>query len=121
MKKNKIIYWTSTILVSVAMLISGSIYLYDPSIIEAAHPDMGFPDYFKMELGVAKVLGAIALLLPMVPNKIKDFAYAGFTIILISAFIAHVAIDDGIKDMVMPLIILGIMVVSYRYRNKLKM
>ncbi len=120
MKKNKIIYWTSTSIVAVSLLISGVIYIVNPAILEAAHPNMGFPGFFKMELGVCKILGALAILLPMVPTKIKEFGYAGFAIILLSAFYTHIALYEPFGDIIKPLIIFGIMAVSYIYWNKLK-
>lgn len=55
---------------------------------------LGYPDYFRIELGCAKLLGILALLIPMVPNKIKEWAYAGFGIVLISAIIAHTSVPD---------------------------
>jgi hypothetical protein len=61
-------------------------------------PHLGFPDYFRIELGAGKLLGAIALILPFVPRKVKEFAYAGFTIIFVSAFIAHLASGDTCGD-----------------------
>lgn len=118
--KNRIIYWASTCLVAFPLLCSGIIYLVNPSIIESAHPNMGFPDYFKTELGVAKILGALALLLPISMDKIKEFAYAGFTIVLFSAFITHIAINDTIKDILIPIIIFCILAISYIYWNKIK-
>jgi putative oxidoreductase len=56
---------------------------------------LGFPaSYFRVELSWAKVAGVVALLLPMVPARLKEWAYAGFAINLISAIIAHLSISD---------------------------
>lgn len=120
MKSHKIIYWISTCVVGLSMLTSGAIYLFNPSIIEAFHPNMGFPDYFKTELGVAKILGALVLLLPFFHAKIKEFAYGGFAIILFSAFYTHISINDAIKDIAVPLFVLGLLVVSYVYWKKME-
>jgi len=54
----------------------------------------GFPDYFRLELGIAKFLGAIALILPWTPDEIKEVAYAGFTITFVSKFIDHLSRGD---------------------------
>jgi len=118
MTKNKIIYWASTCLVAIPLLCSGVIYLLNPSIIESAHPNMGFPGYFKTELGVAKILGSVALLIPL-PSRVKGFAYSGITIVLISAFITHLSIGDTLKDILIPLFILSILAVSYIYKQKI--
>jgi len=56
----------------------------------------GFPGYFRIELAWAKFAGVAALLLPMVPGRIKEWAYAGFAITLVSALIAHFALGEGI-------------------------
>ena len=64
-----------------------------PQVAEAfAH--LGFPDYFRVELALAKLLGVVLLLAP-VPSRLKEWAYAGFAITLVSALIAHLAVGDG--------------------------
>lgn len=93
MKKYTLIYWISTGLLSAFMLFSAYNYLTNPDI-KGAFAGLGFTeDYFRIELAVAKILGALALLLPFVPKGIKNFAYAGFTINIVSAIIAHIAKD----------------------------
>lgn len=92
-KTNKIIYWTSTGLFSAAMIFSGYSYLTVPEIA-GAFSGLGFTeDYFRIELAIAKTLGALALIIPFVPKWMKNFAYAGFTINLVSATIAHIVMD----------------------------
>ncbi len=66
----------------------------------------------------SKILGALALLIPTVPTRMKEFAYFGFTITLISAIIAHSSSGDGISS-IDPLVFLGISIVSYLYFNKI--
>ena len=64
-----------------------------PQVAQAfAH--LGFPDYFRIELALAKLLGVVLLLAP-VPARLKEWAYAGFAITLGSALIAHFAVGDG--------------------------
>lgn len=59
-----------------------------------AFSGLGFTeDYFRIELAIAKTLGALALIIPFVPKWMKNFAYAGFTINLVSATIAHIVMD----------------------------
>jgi len=57
---------------------------------------LGFPAYFRIELSWAKLAGVAALLVPMVPARLKEWAYAGFAITLVSALIAHLAVGDGV-------------------------
>jgi hypothetical protein len=117
MKKETIIYWATTGIISVMMLFSGYSYFTNPDM-KAAFEHTGFPDFFRVELGVAKILGAAALLLPMVPTTIKNFAYAGFAIVLASASFAHFSIGDPMSAVVTPLVILGLLAVSYIYSSK---
>jgi VIT1/CCC1 family predicted Fe2+/Mn2+ transporter len=118
MKKNKTIYWTTTGIISLMMLFSAFNYFTNAEMKEA-FIHLGFPDYFRIELGFAKALGAIVLLLPMVSYRLKEFTYAGFAITLISAGIAHVSSGDPIAISAVPMVILGILTVSYIYYNKI--
>ena|SRR5690606_24443561 len=91
MKNYKLIFWISTGLFSAFMLFSAYGYLTSEEM-KGAFTYLGFPaDSFRIQLAVAKVLGVAALLLPFVPKTLKGLAYAGFTINLISALIAHIA------------------------------
>lgn len=119
MNKNKIIYWTTTGIISVMMVFSAYGYFSNPDM-KAAFVHLGFPDYFRIELGVLKVLGALALILPQVPNKIKSFAYFGFALTFVSAFIAHTASGEPMSVAAAPIVFLVILVVSNIYNNKIK-
>ena len=118
MKKDKIIFWITTGLVSLMMLYSAYSYLTNEQI-KGAFVHLGFPPYFRIELAVAKTLGAIALVLPFIPNLVRAFAYIGFGITFISAFIAHVSSGDPFSYAVMPLIFLALLAISYNYSHKL--
>lgn len=117
MNKDKLIFWLTTGIVSSMMLFSAFSYLTNVDIKEGfAH--FGFPSYFRIELAIAKILGAIALLLPLIPNTLKEFAYTGFTITFISAFIAHLSSGDQLSVALMPVLFLLILGVSYIYFHK---
>lgn len=88
MRKNKIIYWISTGFFCAFLFLTSISYFTDPKFIEI-FKHLGFPQYFRIELGVAKILGVLILLIPQVPAKVKEWAYAGFGITLISGAIAH--------------------------------
>jgi hypothetical protein len=122
MKTAKIVYWTTTGIVCCAMLFGAvNFNLPDPiGPMKGGFVHLGFPNYFKIELTVAKILGALALLIPNIPSKIKEFAYCGITITLVSASIAHFSSGDGVMFVVDPLIFLSILSVSYCYFNKIK-
>ncbi len=117
MKRDSIIYWVTTGLVCAIMLFSAYGYFTSPDM-KAAFVHLGFPSYFREELGIAKILGVLALLVPTVPAKLKEFAYFGFALVFISAIIAHLSSGDGVGAAVMPFVFLGILSVSYAYRNK---
>ena len=121
MTKDKMIYWTTTAIVCSVMVFSAiNFNLKEPlGPMKGAFAHLGFPDYFRIELTVAKALGVLALLIPSSPLKMKEFAYFGFAITLISASIAHFCSGDSILFVVDPLMFLGALVVSYLYFNKL--
>jgi hypothetical protein len=114
---SKIIYWISTGLVSAMMLFSGFAYFTNPEVAQGfAH--MGFKDFFRVELGVAKLLGAVVLLVPVLPSRIREWAFAGFAITFVSAAIAHTAIGDPVSAAITPLVALALLVVSHIYYFK---
>ena len=114
MKKEKIIFWVTTGIVSLMMLFSAFNYLTNEEM-KAAFVHLGFPLYFRIELAIAKILGAITLVIPFIPGKVKQFAYSGFAITFVSAFIAHLSSDDPISVAIMPIIFLVLLSISYFY------
>lgn len=120
MRSTKIIYWIFT----------GIIFAFDSVIpaltsntqlaIDSIHR-LGFPDYFRVELTIFKVLGGIILILPMVPRRYKEWAYAGFAINFISATVANTATYGFGGYAIIPLVILAMLVVSYITYNKISL
>ena len=86
-------YWIATVLLCLQMGFTAYAQLSLPQVAEA-FTHLGFPDYFRVELSWAKLLGVVLLLAP-VPARLKEWAYAGFAITLGSAVIAHLAIGEG--------------------------
>jgi hypothetical protein len=117
MKRDRIVYWTSTGIIASIMLLSAYYFCFSDEA-KGAFAHLGFPGYFRVELTVAKALGALAVLIPAVPNRVKEFAYFGIAITIGSAVIAHAASGDGISHVIDPLIIFGILIVSYVYHHK---
>jgi len=76
---------------------------------------LGYPDYLMTILGVAKLLGVLALLAPGFP-LLKEWAYAGFTFDMLGASASHAFVKDTPSSIVLPLVILGIGAVSYHFR-----
>jgi uncharacterized membrane protein YphA (DoxX/SURF4 family) len=120
MKLLKIAYWATTGLVAAMMTFSAYAYIAKPEMKTGFH-HLGFPDYFRMELAIAKLLGAIVLLAP-VQARFKEWAYAGFGIVFISAFIAHSASGDPAANGTSALVFLALMAVSYvTYHKRLRL
>ena len=92
-KAKTIVYWIVTALFCLQMSFTAYAQLRLPQVAEA-FTHLGFPDYFRVELSWAKLLGVVLLLAP-VPARLKEWAYAGFAIDLASALIAHFAVGDG--------------------------
>ena len=111
MKATKITYWVSTAILSIMMLYTAYAYLTQDAMVQAFR-HLGYPDYFRIELAIGKVLGAILLIVP-VSAKIKEWVYAGFVITFVSAFIAHTASGDPVNYRVMPVIFLALLIASY--------
>jgi DoxX-like family len=115
--KDQIIYWTTTGIMFGVMVWSAINFAFNPAMAGAfAH--LGLPNWFRWELTTAKFVGAWALLIPMVPHRIKEFAYAGFAITLVSASIAHLSSGDPVYYPIAHLAFLGSLVVSYLYYHK---
>jgi uncharacterized membrane protein len=107
----KIIYWVSTGLVAAMSLFAGFAYLSGSPQAVQGFAHVGYPQQLRIILGIAKPLGAIALLVPGL-GKLKEWAYAGFTFAWVSAFVAHYLANDGAKAFT-PLILLALLAVSY--------
>jgi hypothetical protein len=128
LKKDKVIYWTSTGIVAAVMIFSIVNFVFNdhfpfPNGPEGSFQHLLLPHYFKIELVTAKIIGLFALLVPGVPRLIKQFAYFGFGLTLISAAVAHYSVGDVRNHSVIyvldPLSFFVLLVVSYVYWNKL--
>jgi hypothetical protein len=110
----KVTYWLTTILVAALSVLAAYGYLSgSPQSVEG-FTHVGYPQQLRIILGIAKPLGAIALIVPGMV-KLKEWSYAGFTFAWISAFIAHYLAKDGAKAFA-PLVFLVILAVSYLTR-----
>ena len=118
-KSTKIIFWTATIIIALMEgVIPISTWIFAPQNMTFGTKALGYPDYFAYSLVIAKVLGVIAIVYPKTPSKAKEWAYAGLAFSLIFAFISHSCVDRNLGYMIMPLVILGILAISYTYNQK---
>jgi DoxX-like protein len=121
-KRNKIIYWISTIWLASGMLATGILQLFKAKAEGALAPPrvygithLGYPVYFLTILGVWKILGVIALLIPKSP-LLKEWAYAGFFFTMSGAVFSHIALGDPMKELFPSLLLLLLTVVSWYLR-----
>lgn len=118
MKALKTIYGITTCLIVLGMLFSVYNYFFNAAL-KAAFVHLGFPDWFRVELAIAKLLGALTLVIPTIPPRVKEWAYTGFFINFFSAFLSHFEVSDPIFNQVAPLFFLVLLVVSYVSFHKL--
>jgi hypothetical protein len=121
MKKNKIIFWIATTIIFLweGLMPLGTL-LFKPEFATVGTRPLGYPDYFAYALIVCKALGATVLMLPMLPGKLREWAYAGLTFNLIFAVISHVAVDKNISYILMPVVVGAILAVSYIFNQKIR-
>ena len=118
-KRNKIIYWIATIWLSLGMLSTGAAQLFKvrgdgPGRVDSM-TQLGYPVYFVTILGLCKILGVIALLIPKFP-LLKEWAYAGFFFMMSGAFFTHIAAGNSMSEMFPSLLLLMLTVVSWYFR-----
>lgn len=121
MKKNKTIFWIATAILILweAAMPLGTL-LFAPEYATVGTRPLGYPDYFAHALIICKVLGVFAIAYPRIQGKLKEWAYAGLSFNLIFAFISHAYVDKNIGYMLMPLVVLGVLALSYIYNNKIQ-
>lgn len=112
--QNKVLYWTAKIFISSFILLSAYLTYAQPEGIR----QLGFPDYFRIELVIAKITGAIVLLLPFTPVRIKEWVYAGFIISMSSGLIAHICSHDPLSKIIFVSADLILVLMSIRYVSK---
>lgn len=121
-KRVKIIYWIATLWLSLGMTATAILQLSKIEAEGAVAPPgvygikyLGYPVYFLTILGVWKILGVVAVLVPKFP-LIKEWAYAGFIFIMSGAIISHIAVGDSVNEMWPSLLLLVLTVLSWYFR-----
>ena len=116
-KRNKIIYWSATVLI---FLFEGVLpaLTSQTKLAKEGITHLGYPEYFGNAFVVFKVLGALVLIIPKIPNRVKEWAYAGFAFDFIFAFISLCVVDGFVGQTFFPLIVFGVLIVSYIFYHK---
>ena len=115
MSRKQIAFWGATGLVAIEALYGAFTYLTAAPVAVERFEHVGYPQQLRVLLGVAKLAGAIVLLLPRRPT-LKEWAYAGFTFTWIAATVAHYLAGDGPLS-VLPVALIGVLAVSYVTRS----
>lgn len=110
--KLRVLYWISTVLVVLVMASGGVVDALRTESALHVFRDLGYPDYFSVILGVAKVLGVLALLVP-VPRTLREWAYAGFTFDVTAAILSLFARGYPPSAQVVPVVSLAMVLLSH--------
>ncbi len=111
------IYWTTTIIISAFLLLSSYTYFFSKTTIEGLK-ELGFPNFFRIQLGILKLIAAILLIVPNIPIILKEWSYAGVSLFFITALVAHIAHKDSIFITMLLFILIAIHAMSYHYYHK---
>lgn len=119
MKKLNITYWIVNALFCVFMIFSsiGGITLH-PDAVAMLHDHLGYPLYFIQLISYAKVVGAITILLPMVPARVKEWAYFGFFVDLVAAIVSFAAVGDPLSQWAPMFLFVGVLVWAYMVHHR---
>ncbi len=118
MKTNKIIFWTATVIIFLFEGVMPAL-TSQTELAKEGIRHLGYPEYFGTTFVVFKVLGSLILIIPKIPKRLKEWAYAGFTFDFLFACISHWVVDGFGFQTIFPVIILAILSVSYFYYHKI--
>lgn len=117
----KIFYWITTLLIVIAVgLVGGSVDIIHTEAVVEASMHLGYPLYFFTLLGIFKILGAIALVLPKKLDTFANIAYLGFAFDFIFASFSHYSVGDDVMKITVPLLFLIVLGVSYLLRSSIR-
>ena len=118
MKKEKINFWIATTIIALLEGVMPAL-TSQTELAKEGIRHLGYPEYFGNALIVFKILGVLAIVIPQVSKRVKEWAYAGFAFDFLFAAISHGAVDGINGQTFFPLVLLGVLAVSYIYHHKL--
>ncbi len=118
-KRNKIIYWIATIWLALGMLASGLQQIFHAKGFVDIMVPLGYPMYFVTMLGIWKILGVVALLIPKFP-LLKEWTYAGFFFAMSGAIFSHIASGNSLNEIFPSLVLLIMVVLSWYFRLQIE-
>ena len=117
-KRNKIIYWIATIWLALGMVSTGALQLFKGKMGQGGVDmimHLGYPVYLMTILGIWKILGVLAVLVPKF-TLLKEWAYAGFFFVMTGAISSHIAISDPVNEIWPSLLLLILTAISWYFR-----
>lgn len=114
-KTKKIIYWVATLWLALGMTATGIVQVMKMEEEAKVIAQLGYPAYLMTIIGIWKLLGVIAVLLPGFP-LVKEWAYAGFFFVMSGAICSHIAVGDPVTTMLGPLLLIMLTVTSWYLR-----
>lgn len=114
-KRDNIIYWIATLWLCLGMLSTGIVQLLRHQQEVTSMEKLGYPIYLLSVLGIWKILGVIAVLIPK-SALLKEWAYAGFFFVMTGAIFSHLAIGDDLITLFGPSLLLVLIITSWYFR-----
>ncbi|MEC3964533.1 DoxX family protein [Flagellimonas halotolerans] len=114
-KRSKIIYWVATVWLALGMTSTGIVQSIEMEEEVEMMEHLGYPLYFLHIIGVWKLLGFVAILIPKFP-VLKEWTYAGFVFTMTGAIFSHLAVGDGAADFFGPSLLLALTLISWYFR-----
>ncbi|GAB0157935.1 DoxX family protein [Chryseobacterium sp. Alg-005] len=114
-KRNKIIYWIFTLWMALGMVSTAIVQLMGHQDEVANFTHLGYPLYLMTIIGIWKILGVIAVLIPKTP-LLKEWAYAGFAFVMSGALISHLIVGDSLGKTFPALLLLILVMISWYFR-----
>lgn len=114
-KRYKIIYWVATIWLSLGMVSTGIVQFIQMEEEVQKMNTLGYPSYFLTIIGVWKILGVVAVLIPKFP-LLKEWAYAGFFFLMSGAVYSHLSVGDHAIEFFGPSLLILLTLVSWYFR-----
>jgi uncharacterized membrane protein YphA (DoxX/SURF4 family) len=114
-RSRTIAYWIATVLVASEFALGGVWDLLRIPYVSTIMAHLGYPSYFAIFMGVWKVPGSVVMVLPRLP-RLKEWVYAGMVYEMTGAVFSHGAVGDGVVELSVPVVLLGLIAVSWALR-----
>lgn len=119
MKTAKVIFWITTVIIFLFEGVMPAL-TSQTKMAKEGITNLGYPEYFGVILMVFKVCGSIVLIVPQIPARVKEWAYAGFAFDFIAAFVSLWVVYGFHAMLILPLAFMVILIVSYTNYHKLQ-